>query len=136
MRLNEFANAEAQLALLRIIIDNTWAAIAQQAAEKKRQDAERKVQDKLKPRSKKPTRATSTPIILPKVTPPEKPVSSSNNSPADHEKKITPDIVNSTSTTNSLSSVEPNSGFIKQNPPLATDEKPESGDSQSDGDNK
>ena len=31
MRLYEFADAEAQLALLRTIIDNTWTAIAQQA---------------------------------------------------------------------------------------------------------
>ena len=53
MRLYEFADAEAQLALLRTIIDNTWTAIAQQAEQQKRMDAERKAQAKLKPRAKK-----------------------------------------------------------------------------------
>ena len=46
MRLYEFADAEAQLALLRTIIDNTWTAIAQQAEQQKRVDAERKAQTK------------------------------------------------------------------------------------------
>jgi hypothetical protein len=32
MRLREFANAEAQLALLKLIMDNTWAVLATQAA--------------------------------------------------------------------------------------------------------
>jgi len=31
MRINEIASAEEQLGLLRLIIDNTWAAIKQQA---------------------------------------------------------------------------------------------------------
>ena len=53
MRLYEFADAEAQLALLRTIIDNTWTAIAQQAEQAKRVDAERKAKAKLKPRAKK-----------------------------------------------------------------------------------
>ena len=57
MRLYEFADAEAQLALLRTIIDNTWTAIAQQAEQQKRVDAERKVQAKLKPRSRKAVKA-------------------------------------------------------------------------------
>jgi hypothetical protein len=53
MRLYEFANAEEQLALLRTIIDNTWTAITQQAAEQQRAEAERKSQAKLKPRGRK-----------------------------------------------------------------------------------
>ena len=57
MRLYEFADAEAQLALLRTIIDNTWTAIAQQAEQGKRAEAERKAQAKLKPRSSKPIKA-------------------------------------------------------------------------------
>ena len=57
MRLYEFADAEAQLALLRTIIDNTWTAIAQQAEQQKRMDAERKAQAKIKPRSSKPIKA-------------------------------------------------------------------------------
>ncbi len=53
MRFFEFADAEAQLGLLRTIIDNTWAAIAKQAEEQKRAEAQRKANDKLKPRKRK-----------------------------------------------------------------------------------
>ena len=73
MRLYEFANAEAQLALLRTIIDNTWTAIAQQAEQQKRIDAERKAQVKLKPRSKKSSKGTSIRIPTPKPPPPKQP---------------------------------------------------------------
>lgn len=73
MRLYEFADAEAQLALLRTIIDNTWTAIAQQAEQQKRVDAERKAQAKLKPRSKKSSKGTSIPIPTPKPPPPKQP---------------------------------------------------------------
>ena len=66
MRLYEFADAEAQLALLRTIIDNTWTAIAQQAEQQKRVYAERKAQAKLKPRAKKSSKGTSIRIPTPK----------------------------------------------------------------------
>ncbi len=36
MRFNEFSNAQDQLALVRLIFDNTWAALAQQAEEQRR----------------------------------------------------------------------------------------------------
>lgn len=62
MRLNEFADAQAQLDLLRIIIDNTWSAIAQQAEGQKRVEAERKAQAKLIPKSKKTSKASITRI--------------------------------------------------------------------------
>lgn len=35
MRINEFTDAKEQLALLRLIVDNTWTAIAQQAKAQK-----------------------------------------------------------------------------------------------------
>ena len=54
MRIMEIANAEEQLALLRLIMDKTWDAVAVQAEQQKRSDAERKAQAKLKPRSRKP----------------------------------------------------------------------------------
>jgi hypothetical protein len=73
MRLYEFADAEAQLALLRTIIDNTWTAIAQQAEQQKRVDVERKAQGKLKPRSKKSSKGTSIRIPTPKPPPPKQP---------------------------------------------------------------
>ena len=72
MRLYEFADAEAQLALLRTIIDNTWTAIAQQAEQEKRAEAERKAQAKLNPRAKKRSkggniRRPSPPTLAPKT---------------------------------------------------------------------
>jgi hypothetical protein len=73
MRLYEFADAEAQLALLRTIIDNTWTAIAQQAEQQKRVDAERKTQAKLKPRSKKSSKGKSIRMPTPKPPPPKQP---------------------------------------------------------------
>ena len=75
MRLNEFADAEAQLALLRTIIDNTWTAIAQQAEQQKRLDAVRQSQAKLKPRAKKLGKSTSIRIPTPKPSPPKQPQS-------------------------------------------------------------
>ena len=73
MRLNEFANAQAQLDLLRIIIDNTWSAIAQQAEEQKRVEAERKAQAKLKPKSNKTSKASITRIPAKASVPNKKP---------------------------------------------------------------
>ncbi len=73
MRLYEFADAEAQLALLRTIINNTWIAIAQQAEQQKRVDAERKAQAKLKPRGKKSSKGTSVRIPTPPPPPTKKP---------------------------------------------------------------
>jgi len=42
MRFFEFADAEAQLGLLRTIIDNTWVAIAQQAEQQKLEKSKKK----------------------------------------------------------------------------------------------
>jgi hypothetical protein len=73
MRLYEFANAEEQLALLRTIIDNTWTAIAQQAAEQQRAEAQRKSQAKLKPRGKKRGKGGKVRIPNTPSPPPKKP---------------------------------------------------------------
>ena len=72
MRFFEFADAEAQLGLLRTIIDNTWAAIAKQAEEQKRAEAQRKANAKLKPYKRKAGmgKAIKTP---PSPPPPPKP---------------------------------------------------------------
>ena len=53
MRLREFANAEEQLGLLRVIIDNTWAAIAKQAAEQRKAEQERRIAAAKLPRSRR-----------------------------------------------------------------------------------
>ena len=66
MRIFEIANAEDQLGLLRVIIDNTWTAIAQQA---ERQRLERvKQQNASKNRPKKSIKA---PSIKPVAKPPQ-----------------------------------------------------------------
>lgn len=79
MRLYEFANAQDQLALLRTIIDNTWTAIAQQAAEQQRAEAERKSQAKLKPRGKKRGKGGKVHIPSPPPPPPKKPNTYANS---------------------------------------------------------
>ncbi|QWE00462.1 hypothetical protein FD967_10625 [Polynucleobacter sp. JS-Mosq-20-D10] len=61
MRINEIANAQEQLELLRLIIDNTWSAVKQQADIQSRQLA-------TKPRTTKP-KAPKQAIRIP--TPPK-----------------------------------------------------------------
>jgi hypothetical protein len=94
MRLYEFADAEAQLALLRTIIDNTWTAIAQQAEQAKRADAERKAQAKLKPRSKKASKVTSLRIPTPKPPPPKQPQAPLAKQPPPQVAKPNPNALN------------------------------------------
>ena len=94
MRLYEFADAEAQLALLRTIIDNTWTAIAQQAEQQKRVDAVRQSQDKLKPRAKKLGKSTSTRIPIPKPSPPKQPQSPLAKQPPSPIDKPNPNALN------------------------------------------
>lgn len=71
MRFFEFADAEAQLGLLRTIIDNTWAAIAKQAEEQKQAEAQRKANAKLKPRKRKASMGTAIKVPTPKPPPPK-----------------------------------------------------------------
>jgi hypothetical protein len=94
MRLYEFADAEAQLALLRTIIDNTWTAIAQQAEQQKRVDAERKAQVKLKPRSKKSSKGTSIRIPTPKPPPQKQPQAPLAKQPPPPLNKPNPNALN------------------------------------------
>lgn len=96
MRLYEFADAEAQLALLRTIIDNTWTAIAQQADQQKRVDAERKAQAKLKPRAKKSSKGTSIRIRIPTPPPPptKKPQAALAKQPPSSLNKPNPNALN------------------------------------------
>ena len=94
MRLNEFADAEAQLALLRTIIDNTWTAIAQQAEQQKRVDAERQSQAKLKSRAKKSSKGTSIRIPTPKLPPPKQPQAPLAKQPPPPLDKSNPNALN------------------------------------------
>lgn len=53
MRINEIADAKEQLALLRLIFDNTWTAIAQQAKAQETQKAAKPVAAAVKKPPKK-----------------------------------------------------------------------------------
>ena len=69
MRLLEFASAEEQLALWKLVSDNVWKAIAQQAKQEAAEKAEKQRQAKLKPKSK----AVSLPDPIPALPPPPLP---------------------------------------------------------------
>lgn len=70
MRIYEFTNAEEQLALLRLIIDNTWSAIQTQANQQKAQRVAQASKAKPKAQAKpklapRPSKALpSTPKIV------------------------------------------------------------------------
>jgi hypothetical protein len=78
MRIYEIASAEQQLALWKLISDNTWRAVSQQAAAERKQRAEKAAQSKLKPkrggkrggRKSLPPPPPITPPPLPKKPPP------------------------------------------------------------------
>ncbi len=61
MRIKEIANAEEQVGLLKLIMDKTWDAIAQQAAEQKHAEAQRKAQAKTNPAKRKAVKAPYAP---------------------------------------------------------------------------
>ncbi len=68
MRLFEFASAEDAMALWKLISDNTWAAIAQQAEEQAKQKAERAAARKSV--SKRGTGKSAAKPVPPKRLPP------------------------------------------------------------------
>jgi len=94
MRISEITDAQGQLELLRTVIDNTWAAIAQQAEQEKRVEAERKAQAKLKPRAKKSSKGTSIRIPTPPPPPTKKPQAPLSNQPPSPLNKPNPNALN------------------------------------------
>ena len=125
MRIYEFADAESQLALLRTIIDNTWTAIAQQAEQQKRVDAERKAQAKLKPRAKKSSKGTSIRIPTPPPPPNKKPQAALAKQPPSPLNKPYPNALNAVKPlppTNPQLKQQPTNTAI--NPKLASVPKP------------
>jgi hypothetical protein len=125
MRLYEFADAEAQLALLRLIVDNTWTAIAQQAEQQKRIDAERKAQATLKPRAKKLSKGTGIRIPSPQPPPTKKPQAPIAKQPPSPLNKPNPNSLNA------VKPIPPTNPQLKQpstntsiNPKLASTSQP------------
>jgi len=64
MRLYEFTNAQEQLALLRVIVDNTWQAIQQEAAQQARAAAHKAAS---KPKARR-SAAGKMPSVKPAAT--------------------------------------------------------------------
>ena len=98
MRINEITDAQGQLELLRTVIDNTWTAIAQQAEQEKRTEAERKLQTKLKPHSSKPTNAPYA-SSLPSL---KKPKPLTANKPTPNPTLANPNAINTTKPVRSI----------------------------------
>jgi hypothetical protein len=72
MRIDEIANAQEQLELLRLIIDNTWTAIKQQADIQARQQASKPRAASVKPPKppkRPPYAAKPKPLPKPTATP-------------------------------------------------------------------
>lgn len=83
MRLNEFASAQDQIALWRLVSDSVWASISQQAEQEQQERAAKAAQSKYKGRRGKktskvaklavPITAPPTPLIANKATVNKKP---------------------------------------------------------------
>jgi lipoprotein-anchoring transpeptidase ErfK/SrfK len=75
MRIYEFANAEEQLALWKLVSDNMWQALSTQAQQQARAEAERALQAKAKKRTSKRSSAKAPyappPPSLPKAVHPK-----------------------------------------------------------------
>jgi len=80
MRLDEFANAEDQMALWKLINDNVWQAIETQRQQQAREAQAKAAKAKLKPRKGRKGAAPkiSAPSVGPKPPPPQKPVTPTN----------------------------------------------------------
>ena len=69
MRLHEFTDAKDQLQLLRLIMDNTWSAISQEAKSKAAQQAAKKSRAAIKPRVKANHFVKKPPVPLAPIPP-------------------------------------------------------------------
>ena len=75
MKINEITNAEDILALWKLISDNTWMAVQQQAEKQARDRAEQAAKSKsTKGKKRAGVRRSSAPRALPKPMPPAVPV--------------------------------------------------------------
>jgi hypothetical protein len=70
MRLVEFADAEEQLALWKLVSDSVWAAVAQQAEQQHQEKVEKARQAKLHAKAKPPKSAPLLDIPFPEPPPP------------------------------------------------------------------
>ena len=71
MRINEFANAEEQLALWKLISDGVWTAVRTQAEQQARANVEKAQQAKTKKRTSGKSKSTKAPYAPPPPPLPE-----------------------------------------------------------------
>lgn len=105
MRIFEVTNPEEQLGLLKLIIDNTWSAIQQQADEQRARDATKQLQSKLK------AGRQVTPTLRPKQTAPITPAKSADTN-SDEDVENGDEIDNSQSDENQKNGDEVKDGSI------------------------
>ena len=96
MRLFEFADAESQMELWKLITDSVWQAIYKQAQEQKQLDAEKTKSPSVSPKQAKP--------FKPKIVSPQPSKSKKTSAQAIQQKKVQSNAVKSVPKTNSVPS--------------------------------
>ena len=96
MRLFEFADAESQMELWKLITDNVWQAIAKQAQEQKQLDAQKAKSTTAAPKSAKP--------FKPKIVSPQPSKTKKTSAQAIQRQKVQSNAVKSVPKTTSVPS--------------------------------
>ncbi len=90
MRIDEFASAEEQLALWKLVSNTMWSALATQAEQERRARAEKAATKKRPARSKRRSTPKSAPLAVPKAPPPPTPADSAPTEPKQQVAKDQP----------------------------------------------
>jgi hypothetical protein len=101
MRLFEIASAQQQIALWRLISDNVWAAIEQQA----REEAERKAEEQRR-KSVRPKRAAKVKAKSPAAKLPTSPLPKGDETPAAQRSEVDTETASSIAATDDQTEVE------------------------------
>jgi hypothetical protein len=97
MRLFEFADAESQMELWKLITDSVWQAIAKQAQEQKQLDAQRAKSTTAAPKQSKP--------FKPKIVSPQPSKTKTTSAQAIQQQKVQSNAVKSKPKTTSVPSI-------------------------------
>ena len=112
MRLFEFANAETQMELWKLITDSVWQAIAKQAQEQKQLDAQKAKTTSAAPKQAKP--------FKPKIVSPQASKAKKTTAQAIQQQKVQSNAVKSVPKTTSVPSSSANASVGKnQSKPLS-----------------
>ena len=93
MRIDEFASAEEQLALWKLVSDNVWSAIAMQAEQERRAKAEKAARSKPK-RGKRKSSPKAPKPAAPKSATPAKPNAADTDSKTQQQAAVAQQPVN------------------------------------------